>query len=372
MEAVIVTGQYGVGKTTTINNLLPDIMQRYGRVGVFVAESANIAPDVSRFVAREGNATGVSFASVCCPTLDDMRQALSTAVEGKEYDMLLVEPPGNMDPRYCIDALLSRDITPLHVALLVSQNHYETDKLMPTFRAALSVASVIGITRRDPQHEIDHLVDDLALHIVKGTPIIKHKLRYDDLLNTSPWTQRQGLTPILSGTERVHSDHYARTIRLIDPSLSCESIVMILKELAEGGRVSRAKGSIPQHQKIFDIKGNSLDIQPHPNPDHRESLGYIAAFSTEKLPIALLDRLSVPSSYTPRPLKGTESPQERQRIFARLFEDSKGDLPLIIGGKVPVSFDPVDFAYKVASEIQTLDGDSNALRMILVPRIRTR
>ena len=67
MKAVIVAGPYGSGKTETIRGLIRGAGNE-GRIGAFVAESASIALDQSRYEIGD-SAIGVSFAWVCCLTL---------------------------------------------------------------------------------------------------------------------------------------------------------------------------------------------------------------------------------------------------------------------------------------------------------------
>lgn len=373
MDAIIVTGQYGVGKTTTINKLLPDVLAHYGNVGVFVAESSNIAPDTARFAANPAAVTGVSFASVCCPTLADMEQALATALYQQHHRLLLIEPPGNMDPRYAIDAALGRGLDLRHVVLLASQRHHQSDRLMPTFKAALQVANMITITRRSDESSLDDLVYELSSIAHRGATILSNRpLDFSDICSLRDWRTALGYTPMSDDVQRTHSDHYKRTMRVIDPTIPEDELVKLLQSLASSGTIARAKGNVPRYQLQFDIKGTDLDITRTERGGKHETMGYLAVFSLGELPVDLINRFTVPPTYIPKQLEDTHSPEERQLIFARLFEDSKGSIPVSINGKVPISFDPVDAAYKVASEIYAIDKDDNPLRMILVPRIRTR
>ena len=111
-----------------------------GRIGAFVAESASIALDQSRYEIGD-SAIGVSFASVCCPTLADMRQAMDTALRDKHFDLLFLEPPGNMHPPLMAQIAVEKGFDLEHIIMLVSQRDFPDDRHKTMLRTGLEIAS---------------------------------------------------------------------------------------------------------------------------------------------------------------------------------------------------------------------------------------
>jgi G3E family GTPase len=379
MKGIVITGQYGNGKTTTINRIIPGILKEGKSLHTFVLESSPIAVDQDRYVG--GSSSGASFASVCCPTFDDMQIALDTAVSRNQWDYLLMEPPGNMDPRFVVDAALQRDIEIEHVLMLTARDFFDTDKLMPTFDAGMQSSNVVGITRANkggrPVQELEQIIRESQPG--KQIVLVDDNFSWDVLKKVHPWSQfsygllEQPSFTLLKGEERTHSDHYFRTMKVIDPSLQRAQVEGLLEELANTG-VTRAKGSVPKYGLSFDIQRGKLEL--HESAYKQGESGTLSVFSLEKLPTDVINRFSVNPSAVPSVIREGATIEEMQRVFAKLYDQSHKieDLATKANGEVLYAFQPVDQALKVAREIfyKTKGESHQELRAILTPAIGVR
>ncbi|MBM3231954.1 hypothetical protein FJZ21_01070 [Candidatus Pacearchaeota archaeon] len=367
MKATIVAGPYASGKTTAISNMIPGALSLEGRVGAIVAESANLAPDRLRFPLGSGVAKGISFASVCCPTLADMEQALTTAVRDQPYDMVFIEPPGNMHPLIAVEAAKNRGLDINHVLMLVSHRDYNSDKVRTTFQSGLQCASTIGVTFSNGQ-----IPRELEAELKRKNPsaniiaVGRNDFSYQTLQRQPRWSlqgmQSGFFTPIESDP---HGEHYSIVMRVINPGLSLEQITRGLEGIAKSGLVERAKGPLPQFGLQFDIKRGNLEINPSPHGTS-DQIPYIVLISERPLPGDIGSALGIPVDYKPQELISTASLKDKTLAFSKLYDASQGEVPIRANGEITYTFTPIDPAYKVACQIYKDHGDDSPLRMILV------
>ena len=365
----MVTGQYGTGKTETIKGLIRSSADSNPgiRIGAFVTESANIAPDAKRY-GIDDDASGVSFASVCCPTVADMRQAINTALRNKSYDLLFLEPPGNMHPPLMAQVAVEKGIELEHVIMLVSERDFKDDKYAATFQTGLEIASIVGITHKLNPASTGCLDADMIRFIETANasaPIIsfgKGELLYSEIQCHVKWS----VDRMAGITEIGHSDHYRKVLRVFNPELPFEEIVHILSQIAETGTVSRGKGQIPKYNKQFDLKGKVLEISESKTPVNKNSLGYAVFFAKSELPLEWIDKVSMAPEQKTRQMLVNAPLESKFAVFGRLYKESQKKIADVISaGKVTHTYNPVDDAEKIATEIYSDTKDDTAIRMIL-------
>ncbi len=375
-KGIIVAGQYGTGKTETLIGLIRSASESNHslRIGAFVAESANIALDAGRY-GIGNNAAGVSFASVCCPTIIDMRQALDTALRDKSHDLLFLEPPGNLHPPLMAQVAVEKGIRLEHVIMLVSQRDFNDDRYTATFNSGLEIASIVGIT-----HNIEGMPNTELMRAIKSAnthaPIIsfeKGGLSYFEIENKTKWS-----LDILDGTSgfnhaNSHGEHYQKALRVFDPELPCETILSILDQIAKTGSIARAKGHLPKYNLQIDMKRTSLKVTIPSQPLNQNGMGYAVFFAKGGLPLELIDQISIAPGQKPREMLENAPLESRFAVFGRLHRESQNNMANITAnGEVTHTYSPVDEAERVANEIYKDSGDDSALRMILPAYHQTR
>lgn len=378
MRALIVAGQYASGKTTLIKNIIPQILEEEKSVGAFVTESANVAPDKSRFPLPDSNSAGASFASVCCPTLADFEQAMPKAIRDKKYNRLIIELAGNMHALLGVQVAQKMGISIDNLVMLVSERDYEIDRVRPTFHSGLQVANTIGITHKtgvvsDSDKIMRHIKAVNPLAQVVSVP--KESFDYSVIKNAKEWNAEflyQGQTPgsLLSGLgKQLHNDHYKAETYVINPDLSFGEIAFALSNLAKSGLVERAKGPLPQFGKQFDVKREFLEISPSSNPFSKDLLPYVVIISKQKIPQELTEPFSVKPEQKLRELVKDASLEDKVAAFGKVFEAAKREeidpASLFANEEVTYTFTATDQAYKIACQIYKDASDQTSLRFIL-------
>jgi len=385
-DVIVINGQYASGKTTLIENLLRDGTGKYQRTGVFVAESANVAPDVDRYGSQ--NAIGVSFASVCCPTVADMTQALITGISGRNYDLLLLEPPGNFHPKMVAQALLDPDLsgkigselTLTHMLTLLSGKSFDTDRHKIAYDPSIEIASLVGLTFADENQEAVMRHVRKIREDVPTVSIPKEAFTLERILEQPGWTLER-MTGI---PDQRHADHYQRGMKVIASNLGYDAITQLINEFAESGQVERAKGVFPlksgEQRLKFDIKGKWVSIEAITTS--ADPMGYIAYFVPEgaTVPSDVLKRLSESTINRTAQFRQDASYEEKVAAFSSVYESS---LQKFSGsnvktnvrdpnGNVLFTFSPVREAYLMAVEIAKAHDSVKPLQMILVPYHRAK
>lgn len=359
MKATIIAGPYGAGKTTLIRNIRPSPTTQ-----VLVAESSRLVPDRNRYGIDEEQVSGVSFGCVCCPDENLLNEAIKRATKGQRFENLLIEPPGNLDSRIVASTLLREGIELERVVTLVPLPHFQIEKIDPTFRSNLQNASVVAITKaRDGEKPkgLEEMMWEIGskaqiVHLSKDNPDLR--LIYD----SPPWSPEK-----LVGLESSkYHNHYRKYLQGISQTQSVDQVLQVLRQIASTGIV-RAKGTT--HGIEFDITHGILEI----NSSNQKSPGYFVGFdnpSSQEINglIALLgpkkgEKIKYSSS--------DATPNQRLDYFYHLLSQSENLSPEV-AGIVQAHFEPLDSAYHLADEILHIDKTDIPMRMILVPRIKTR
>jgi G3E family GTPase len=178
----IITGFLGVGKTTSITDLLQQkpaserwavLINEFGEIGIdgSVVESQQQADDIV--------ITEVPGGCMCCAAGLPMKVALNKLIQKARPDRLLIEPTGLGHPKEVI-AVLSRpeyrNVLALKATVtLVDARHFGDPRYIDheIFRQQLQVADVIAANKQDCYNELDrqHLERYLLEHDLATTPL---------------------------------------------------------------------------------------------------------------------------------------------------------------------------------------------------------
>lgn len=177
----IITGFLGVGKTTTILNLLKQKPSQE-KWAVLVNEFGEIGLDGALIEAEQNQSTGVFIREVpggcmCCTSGLPMQIALNMLLMKAKPDRLLIEPTGLGHPKEVIKVLSGshyQDVLTLKNTLtLVDARHFSSQKHLDntTFQQQLEVADLLVVNKADLAHEKDiqafkhYLADHLPLNL---------------------------------------------------------------------------------------------------------------------------------------------------------------------------------------------------------------
>ena len=297
MKATLIVGPYGSGKTTTIRQILPSLIENGEKVGVFVAESSSLVTDVSRYNLPDDQVLGASFGCVCCPNESLLKKAISVASKRKDWNHIIIEPPGNLDPKIVLNALIQQDITPERVLMLIPYNHFAIERVNPVLARGIESASVVGVTKV-PKNSKTFFPDGLEYMLNKHnafSPVIQIPLEgflYSTLQEQPAW-KIGNLSDdfFMLRRSREHHNHYQKILQGIDPNHSREEVIESLEQIARTSTFVRGKGVANAQGIGFDIVHSDIEIR---NLDLRKGVaGYFVGFALEgtNLPQDLIHKL---------------------------------------------------------------------------------
>ena len=213
----IITGFLGVGKTSTILNLLSNKPSNE-RWAVLVNEFGEIGIDGAIFEGQNAESNDVTIREVpggcmCCTAGLPMRVALAQLIRQAKPDRLLIEPTGLGHPQEVLNTLneqafqgvlsIQKTITLVDARQLSDQRYAEHD----TFQQQLAIADVIVANKQDLYSESDKtaLQDYLQKHDIKNTSVIftEQGVIQPALLNG----QQNEANKVINDSKHVHSIH---------------------------------------------------------------------------------------------------------------------------------------------------------------------
>lgn len=151
----LITGYLGVGKTTTILNLL-NRRPEGEKWAILVNEFGHIGIDQEAFELEEGiQVKELTGGCVCCTLAGKLTPTLMRLIHLAQPDRILVEPTGLGHPAGIFDALSSPDLTPfidLRATLcLMDPRLLETPEVLgsETFQDQINMADVLVLNKTD-------------------------------------------------------------------------------------------------------------------------------------------------------------------------------------------------------------------------------
>lgn len=373
MKATIVTGPYGVGKTTTINRLYPQIKRMEGRPKIIVSESSAIGLDASRYegVPKE-DIDFLAFGTVCCPNEELLQQAIGNSIraarQSGKYGHLIIEPSGNLDSRRVVDALFANDVQSPAVATLLNRRSLDASLADSVVQSAISTSTVIGVSKREGNEPlITPKLDDFLRTSGVKSPVVevnRGNLSYDVL--TAAMRDQPQFLPLMPGR---HDVHYNQRLIVINPNLGRQELTSLLEQLASE-ELDRAKGFSPQAKIEFNLEGSRLDITDYKGKGMVAGQLFVAA--KRDLPGSLLDKFGYKPGSKDDIATTDSTPEQMVALFSHLYGQTEHFSPVTQNGNVVSHFDNVDRAFLLAREIASRHGDYNPFRQALVPKIQSR
>lgn len=205
----IITGFLGVGKTSTILNLLKNkpLDERWA---VLVNEFGEIGIDGALFEGQHSEQQGVYIREVpggcmCCTAGLPMRVALSQLLRQAKPDRLLIEPTGLGHPKEVLQTLNEESFHGIvaieKILALIDARHLSDSRYFEneTFQQQIAIADVIVGNKQDLYSEQDsaalkaylqkHSLSDIEL-VFTEQGIVEHSL-LEGLRSESPHSERK-------------------------------------------------------------------------------------------------------------------------------------------------------------------------------------
>lgn len=152
VDAVIVSGFLGAGKTTLINRLLADAAGT--RIAVLENEFGDVAID-DELLSGAVRVVALAGGCLCCTVHGELAAALAELAERSgDFDLLVVEATGVADPRPVLAAFQAADVrTRLRVRTLVTlvdaAHLHPLDEQLPEWRAQVRWAQALVLTKTE-------------------------------------------------------------------------------------------------------------------------------------------------------------------------------------------------------------------------------
>lgn len=152
VDAVIVSGFLGAGKTTIINRLLADADGT--RIAVLENEFGDVAID-DELLSGAVRVVALAGGCLCCTVQGELAAALAQLADRTDdFDLLVVEATGVADPRPVLAAFQAAEVrTRLRVRSLVTlvdaAHLHPLDEHLPEWRAQVRSAQALVLTKTD-------------------------------------------------------------------------------------------------------------------------------------------------------------------------------------------------------------------------------
>ncbi|WP_348613466.1 CobW family GTP-binding protein [Halobaculum rarum] len=147
IPVTVLSGSLGAGKTTLVNHLLSNAGDR--DIAVLVNDVGSVNVDYDLLSSDDLPAVGVAELSngcICCELRDDLERAVVQLADGKEFDLLVVEPSGISEPgpvarqftngpaaaRYRMDAVVTVLDTPQFLDAFAGEGTPERRGVLPS------------------------------------------------------------------------------------------------------------------------------------------------------------------------------------------------------------------------------------------------
>ena len=368
-EAIIVSGVLGSGKTTVVNRLIPGIRGKNLTTGAMVNDIGQLNVDAARIELDKRDITDYTSGCVCCERREDLLRTLGSMDIGR-YDVLLIEPTGAANPLEIADTVTEYGLRLSHLVATVPVKHFNAVKTRRSLNAGLEAASVVCTSwmNGDPTKE-EQVKFYLEQKGVRAPRIPIDRISYDAISEMPFWSPEVLLGSRVSHDHGHHShEHYNRSAKPLDPSLTMEETEKLLRELAGEG-IERAKGIIPQYKKQFDIVNGDLVIS-----DYRGSgvMPFGVFISQGRIDSPAIRALTGNRSNESLDFAVEGSTHDDYLGVFNYYYGRASSCNTSVGGVVSSNFEGPDEAYTAAKELLLKYGDENPLRLALVPYVDIR
>lgn len=276
---VLITGPLGVGKTSTLNRILPN----FEGSTVIINDVGQTNVDASRLNSSKNNVIPLTAGCMGC---DDMPSFLNAYEKAQDsQNVVFVEPTGTALGQEMIRALQVIN-SPYAVLGLVSARHFREDDTLGIVQTQLAIADIVGVTKWegvypglrslvDPRAEelIDYVGQhsrNAQIHLIPKEGLFPTKTLKSLLeIGASRGSARLFNVALSIGQltdDHDHSDHDdhesthgIHTITVDTSKRDTAWLDSTVEELSRFGLV-RAKGRLPGFD--FDVVHSDLSISP--------------------------------------------------------------------------------------------------------------
>lgn len=309
MNALVILGTLGSGKTTTIVNLLGQMSsEQLSRLHLVVNEVGSFAVDIDRVNQASGNVLDVAGITAGCLGCANLAQFIEIVEQlAGQRGLLLIEPTGVADGHE-IRAAVARFAMPWHCLTLVNPSTFQDDMRVGILPSQLEVATMIGITRPEVLSEADrdHIMHSLAPYGVSVIDVAaRHAPTIETLLARGETTNQHHDTSCSCGHDHshAHDDHdhhehshshggYLTTPVLLRSSTTINQVRNVCERL----KPRRLKGVV--EGRWIDWVGDTFTIS-----EPRSEDPYVVFIDSEPLPQGIVDELSEHIEQTTKKLK---------------------------------------------------------------------
>ncbi|MCH4887507.1 hypothetical protein EZV73_07985 [Acidaminobacter sp. JC074] len=257
----VITGFLGAGKTTLINKLLDELLEKE-KVAIVENDYGDVAIDTEKLSKKGLTVKGLNYGCICCSNKMDFIETLNQLSKAS-YDRILVEPSGifTMSEIKSVFNELKSTYVLESVITLVNVGMYFKfiDKFKLFVENQIAYADTIVLNR------IDESVEEVSKHIGLLNPdavFVQDELSYD-LLTAS---RRK---PFFEMNHHVHPDASTKTYEL-NGDYTLEDIKERLLSIRLNDQVIRIKGYLSGYEIQYvsgefdiyesDVKDNKLSV----------------------------------------------------------------------------------------------------------------
>ncbi len=401
IKTTIVTGPLGSGKTTSINKLIPGLIQKERILGL-VNDVGQLNVDSSRVSLPKEDILGYSSGCICCERKEDLEKILRQINVG-DYDSLIVEPTGAANPVEIIDTILKNDEMYFleNVISLVPVKHFNKVQNKKSFRAGLESSNIIGYTwLNEDLDNVSKFLDEIGA--TKQRIEINDIFSYNSILNMGKWDISYLLEPDSASEadsccehdhhhnqinehhhEHHHNhehgescshnhshahEHYHTAVKIIRDDISLKELESVLFSLAEKG-IERAKGNVSHLGYAFDVVNGSYSIRKMNTQESGKSLSKIVIIDENSISDDLTKSIEEGESDKSFAIFGSDSSSFRDAFsYYRSHIDTRPS----IDGVVQANFEATDEAYSAAKSAFLSDKDDLLLKEVLGPYTEIR
>jgi G3E family GTPase len=252
IDLLLVTGPLGAGKTTVVNRLLRDEIERGCRVAVLINEFGNVSVDGALVGSERPEVAGIANlvnGCVCCSLRADVIQALRDWADqdpASRPGRIVLETTGLADPTDLIDLELDPALTGrvrlrgcLTVISALAPLQHLQERALLRHQAALASLVYVSKADLDPSMAVAWESQLRAAH--PGIPVVRTRFAEAPAGSPDPWVGDPG--PAIPSRGDGIGFAGARALAMtFDHPLDPDSLESLFLAPPAGGELLRAKG----------------------------------------------------------------------------------------------------------------------------------
>ncbi|OQA37714.1 MAG: putative GTP-binding protein YjiA [Acidobacteria bacterium ADurb.Bin340] len=288
VEALLVTGPLGAGKTTLVNRLLHREIDAGHRVALLINEFGAVSVDDALLKSHRPELAGIENlvnGCVCCSLRSEVVATLACwcGMEGPgRPDRILIETTGLADPTDLVDladepGLAGRFQLTGCLTVVSALTPLEHLERRPLLRHQVALASLVHISKADVDPSLAMAWESQVRRAFPDHPIVRTRQGLAPEQAPDPWL---GHLPGPTGEAPVaFAEARSATVRFDHP-IDPEGLEALFQRPPAGGELLRAKGVMafagwPSHtgggdRWALQLADGRLEVMPLPSPPHSE------------------------------------------------------------------------------------------------------